>query len=77
MADKGSCDVKPKLRLQVHKLKAVVTDVFPLVVGFPIDPTVVITRGITPSTGTGIPTHLMPDGKLHLIKYLDVVLVVV
>jgi hypothetical protein len=47
--------------------------VLPLVVGFPIYPTVVGTGDITPSTAAGIPAHSTPDGNQLLIVYLYVV----
>jgi uncharacterized membrane protein len=43
-------DIKPYLWYPVHKLQAVIADVFPLVVGFPMDPTIISTGGIAPYT---------------------------
>jgi hypothetical protein len=48
-----------------------------LVVSFPIDPTVVSTGGIAVGTVAGIPTHSTTDGELLLVRYQEVVLIVV
>jgi hypothetical protein len=42
---------------------------FPLVVGFPVNPAVVGTGGTAPSAETWIPIHSTSDGELILVKY--------
>jgi hypothetical protein len=50
--------------------------VYPLIIGFPINPAVISTGGIAPNANAGIPIHSIPDGGLPQIKYSKTVFVV-